>query len=86
MKRCHELEKKEIHIYFLNMDFSLIMALTCMKMCIPNAEVSFEGSVSRNFEIGLSFCFMVCRIRNFENKCKKSQKLPVFCHKTKTRA
>ena len=74
------------HIYFLNMDFSLIMTLMCMKICIHSADICFEGSVSQNFDIGLSFCFMVCRIWNFEKKCKKSQKLPVFCHKTETRA
>ena len=86
MKRCHELEKNIFHIYFLNMDFSLIIALTCMKICIHNAEICFEGSVSQNFDTGLSFCFMVCITWNFEKICKKSQKLPVFCHKTKTRA
>ena len=80
MKRCHEWENLIFHIYFLNMDFSLIMAL----ICIQNAEICFKGSVSQNFDKGLSFCFMVCRIRNFEKK--KSQKLPAFCHKTKTRA
>ena len=68
------------------MDFSLIIALTCMKICIHNAEICFEGSMSQNFDIGLSFSFMVCRIRNFEKKSKISQKYPVFYHKTKTRA
>ena len=42
--------------------------------------------MSQNVDIGLSFCLMVCRIRNFEKKCNKLQKLPVFCQKTKTRA
>ena len=86
MKKCHELEKNLFFTYFFNMDFSLIMALICMKSCIHSAEIFFEGSVSQNFDTGLSFCFMVEK-KNFENKkCKKSQKLPVFCHKTKTRA
>ena len=71
-------KKLTFHIYFLNMDFSLIMALTCMKVCIHNAEICFEGSMSQHFDIGLSFCFIVCRIRNFEEKCNKSQKLPFF--------
>ena len=52
-------------------------------MCI--ARICMEGSVSQNFELGLSFCFMVCRRRNFEKKnTKKSQKLSVFYHKIKT--
>ena len=80
------LKKLIFHIYFFNMDFSLIMALTCMKMCIHNAEICFEGHVSQNFDIGLSFCFIVYITWNFEKICKKSQKLRVFCHKTKTRA
>ena len=45
-----------------------------------------KGSVSQNFELGLSFCFMQCRRRHFEKKVQKSQKLPVFYHKIKTRA
>ena len=53
-------------------------------MCI--AEICMEGSVSQNFDIGLSFCFIVCRRRNFERKYKKSQKLPVFCDKIEAKA
>ena len=49
------------HIYFLNMDFSLPMALICMKICIHIAEICLEGSVSQNVDRGLSLCFMVCR-------------------------
>ena len=71
-------KKLIFHIYFFNMDFSLIMTLMCMKIFIHSAEICFEGCVSQKFDIGLSFCFMVCRIWNCEKKCKKSQKLPVF--------
>ena len=45
-----------------------------------------EGSVSQNFDLGLSFCFMVRRRKHFEKKYKKVQKLPVFYHKIKTGA
>ena len=69
------------HVYFLNMDISLIIALICM--CI--AEICMEGRVSQNFDLGLSFCIMPYRKRKFERKYKKLQKLPVFCHKIKTR-
>ena len=65
------------HIYFLNMDFSLIMALICMKICIQMLR-SASREVCQNFDIGLSFCFMVCRIRNFENKKKKITKVARF--------
>ena len=42
--------------------------------------------MSQNFDLGLSFCFMLCGRRHFEKKYKKSQKLPVFYHKRKTKA
>ena len=44
------------------------------------AKICLEGSVSQNFDL------MVCRRWNFEKKYKKIQKLPVFCHKIKTKA
>ena len=73
------------HVYFFNMDISLIIAPICLKICMCTAEICMEGSVSQNFDLGLSFCFMLCRKRHFEKKYKKSQKLPVFYHKTKTK-
>ena len=42
--------------------------------------------MSQNFDIGLSFGFILCRIWKLGNKYKKLQKLPVFCHKIKTKA
>ena len=42
--------------------------------------------MSQNFDIGLSFCFIVCRRGTLGNKYKKLQKLHVFCHKIKTKA
>ena len=68
------------------MDISLIKAAFCLKICICIVEICMEGSVSQNLDLGLSFCFIVCRRKNFEKKYKKSQKLPVFYHKIKTRA
>ena len=38
------------------------------------------------FDKGLSFCFIVYRRWKLEKKYKKSQKLPVFCDKIKTKA
>ena len=63
------------------MDISLIIALISLKTCLYIAGICMEVSVSQNFELGLSFCFMVCRRRKYKN----SQKLPVFYHKIKTR-
>ena len=43
--------------------------------------------MSQNFDIDLSFCFIVCRRWKLGGKkYKKTQKLPVFCHKIKTKA
>ena len=58
------------HVYFLNMDISLIIALICLKTCMCIAEIYTEGRVSQNFDIGLSFCLMLCRKSNFERKYK----------------
>ena len=68
------------------MDISLIKAPMYLRTWTYIAEICSEGSVSQNFDLGLSFCFMVCRRRDFEKDNKKSQKLPVFCHKIITKA
>ena len=41
----------------------------------------FEGSLSPIFDVGLSFCFIVCRRLHFANILKKITK--VFCYKMK---
>ena len=61
------------HVYFLIMDILLIIALISLKTCMCIAGLCMEGTISQNLELGLSFCLMVCRRRNFEKK--KSQKL-----------
>ena len=68
------------HVYFLSIGISLIIVLICLKTCMCIADMCIEGGVSQNFDLGLSFCFMLCRRRNFEEKYKKSQNLPVFHH------
>ena len=74
------------HIYFFNMDISLIIALISLKTCMYIPEICSEGRVSQNIDIELSFCFIVCRRWKLGKKYKKIQKLPVFCHKIKTKA
>ena len=68
------------------MDISLIKALSSLEICMYIAKICLEGRVSQNFDIDLGFCLMVCKRWNFEKKYKKLQKLPVFCHKIKTKA
>ena len=67
------------------MDISLIIKITGIKLAIHVAEIPLEGRMSQNFDIGLSFCFMLCRRLNFLKRYKKSQKFAVFCSKMKTR-
>ena len=62
------------HIYI----FLTWIAPIYLKTSIHIAGTCFERNMSRNFNIGLSFCFMVCRIRDFDKNHKKSQRLPVF--------
>ena len=64
------------HVYFFNMDISLFIAF-CLKICICIAQICMEGTVSQNFDLGLSFCFMVCRTKHFEKK-KKNHKSYLF--------
>ena len=59
--------------------------LTCLKTAIHVSDTHLEGRLSQNFDIGLSLNFIACRSGGFKNNTKKSQKLPVFCPKIKTR-
>ena len=78
--------KYSFSIYiFLNKHNSLNIRLTCLKMAIHVSETHLEGRVSQNFDIGLSLYFIACRSGGFQKNTKKSQKLPVFCSKIKTR-
>ena len=57
MQMYHESENPYFSCNFLNMDISLIIASTCLKMCMCIAEICMEGSVSQNVDLGLSFLF-----------------------------
>ena len=75
------------HIYFFNMDISLIIALICLRICMYIPYLCIEGSVSQIFDKGLSFCFIVYRRRKLGKKIqKKITKVTLFCHKIKTKA
>ena len=65
-------------IWFLNMDISLINAFICLKIYIHIAETCLKEKLSQDFDIGLSLYFMVCRIREFENKIKNMPKVTCF--------
>ena len=45
-------------LYFFNMDISLNICFRCMKFVIVVHNIPFEGSISQNFDYGLSSFFM----------------------------
>ena len=73
-------------IYFFNMDISLFIAHICLRIRMYIPKIYMEGRMSQIFDIGFSFCFIVCRRWKIEKIYKQSQKLHVFCHKIKTKA
>ena len=56
------------HYHFLNMDISLIMPLGILKFSVRVGRTYFKGRVSQNVDIGISFCFIVCRRWYFAKK------------------
>ena len=71
-------------IYFFNMDISLIIAHICLRICMYIPKIYMEGRVSQIFDIG--FVLLCVEDENLKKIYKQSQKLPVFCHKIKTKA
>ena len=62
-------EKRKIHIfhkYYFNMDISLIMRLTCLKIVILVLRIHLEGGVSQNVDIRLSFNLVAFRKGGFQ--------------------
>ena len=68
----HKLENAYFaHMFFFNLDISLIIAPIWLKTFKHIANL--EGRVSQHFDIGLRFCYIQCRIRFFEQNDKKHQ-------------
>ena len=85
LKYAENMEILIFHKFILNMNISLIMRLTCLKIVRHVFKTHLEGRVSQNFDICLSFNLIAFRRVDFPKITKKSQKLPVFCSKIKTR-
>ena len=62
---CHQLKITHFSYNIFNMDISPIIGFItlCLKTSIHIAEIYLEGSASQNSDIGLSFCFILCRKR-----------------------
>ena len=59
------------HIYFFNMDISLIISLICLTIRMYIPSMYLEGGVSQNVDIGLCYCFIVCRRWKLGKKIQK---------------
>ena len=59
--------------------------LSLMKLSVHIDETHLEGRMSYYVDIRLVFCFMACRKLMFVKSHDKSQKLPIFCQKIKSR-
>ena len=55
-----------MYIFLTWIYISLIIARICLKTSMCIAEMCMEGSMSQNFDLGLSF--ILSRRRNFEGK------------------
>ena len=83
MRMCPEYENSHFSHIFLQHGY-----LTCYSTyLLKNLYVySLDVSGGKIVDEGLSFCFIVYRRWKLGKRYKKSQKLPVFCHKIKTKA
>ena len=71
------------NFYFLNMDIFLIIKATNLILSIHVENITVEGTVSQNSDIGLG---SICRKYRKIIFRKRKEKLPVFWHKIKTMA
>ena len=65
------------------MDISLIFKITGIKIAIHVSETSLEEKVSQNVDIGLGFCFILCRRLNFAKNTKNHKSYPFFALESK---
>ena len=52
---------QNFHINFLNSNFSINNELNVTKLIEHVLCITLEGSMSQNFDLGLSYFFMLCR-------------------------
>ena len=75
------LEKIKGMLY--NMDISLIMSLKCLKFPTHVGKIHFERSLSQNVDIGICFCFVLCRRWHSAKFIEKITKATRFLLKNK---
>ena len=63
-------EENIFHTHFFNMDISLVIKLIIMKIAKHVPEIHWEGRMSQYVDIGLSFCFILCRRVDFQKDYK----------------
>ena len=75
---CPECENLHFsHIFFQHGYLTYCSTYVLENLYVYSLDV-YGGRVSQNFDIGLSFCFIVCRRWTLGKKYKKTQKLSVF--------
>ena len=79
---CPECENLHFsHIFFQHGYLTYYSTYVLENLYVYSLDVYGGKGVSK-----FSFCFIVCRRWKLGKKYKKTQKLPVFCHKIKTKA
>ena len=86
IQRYPKLENTHFSLTFFEHCYLTYFPIFLLECSIRIGETHTKGSVSQICNIGLSFCFVTCRKLMFVKRDEKSQKLPVFCHKIKTKA
>ena len=76
MQMYYESENPYFSCIFFEHGYLTYCSTYLFENCI--AEICMEGTVSQNFDLGLSFCFMLCRRKNLEKKYKKITKVTRF--------
>ena len=59
VKKCQKFKKVFFHFYFFNSDFSFAFQNQCTIFYLLIHNDPAEGSVSQNFDLGLSYFLMI---------------------------
>ena len=81
LKYAENMEILIFHKFILNMNISLIIRLTCLKIVRHVLKTYLEGMVSQNFDICLSFNLIAFRRGDFQKITKNHKSYPFFALK-----
>ena len=81
LKYAENIEILIFHKFILNMNITLIIRLTCLKIVRHVLKTHLEGRVSQNFDICLSFNLIAFRRGDFQKITKNYKSYPFFALK-----